>query len=150
MKFSATEIKQFKTVEKEGDFESSALIWEAPDYVRFKGPVHVKAEAKLVDTDTLINGRVSAPIQMTCVRCLNDFETTHQADFQQIYSFQGEIIDISSEIRESFLIDLPLHPICNPNCQGVLPGKANQDKPSVLYSDELKSDPRWDKLKKIN
>ncbi len=150
MNFSVTELKQFKVNQKEEEGSPESLIWDYPDFAKFVGKVKLSAEARLISENVLVTGQVSANLRFNCVKCLNEFEYYHQARFQQIYSFEGEIIDISNEVRESFLIDLPMHPVCNPNCKGVLPNQANQHNPSVLYSDELKSDPRWDALKKIN
>jgi uncharacterized protein len=150
MKFSVTELKQFKVVEKTEEYDPQRLIWDPPEFAIFLGRIGVQAEAKLISEDVMVEGEITSKIKLKCVRCLNEFEKSHDAKFQQIYSIEGEIIDISTEIRESLLIDLPMHPVCQPSCPGVVPNRTSQDNPSVFYSDELKSDPRWDKLKKIN
>jgi len=150
MKFSSTELKQFKIIEKDEEYNPEKIIGDSLDHAVFLGKIKVSAQAKLIDNNVFVKGEISSRIKFRCVRCLNEFEKGHSTKFQQFYSLEEEIIDLSNEIRESILIDLPLHPVCQINCKGVVPELASQNNPSTFYSEELKSDPRWDQLKKIN
>lgn len=67
-----------------------------------------------------------------CVRCLTDFDQTLHALFEELYAFdkrsvtesglvlpEDANIDLEPLVREYLLIEMPISPICRPDCKGL-------------------------------
>ena len=80
----------------------------------------------------LTEGNFSAKIAIQCVRCLNDFQIHLQFNFIELYAFNEKSmtdselllpedahIDLQPLIREYALLEIPIRPICKPDCQGL-------------------------------
>ena len=74
----------------------------------------------------------SAETTVMCVRCLQDFEQELDWSFTELYAFDkrsetesGLIlpedghIDLAEMLREYALLEVPISPICKPDCQGL-------------------------------
>jgi len=74
----------------------------------------------------------SAETTLTCVRCLQDYEHELNWSFTELYAFdkrsetESELIlpedahiDLAEMLREYALLEVPISPICKPNCQGL-------------------------------
>ena len=74
----------------------------------------------------------SAETTVMCVRCLQDFEQELDWSFTELYAFDkrsetesGLIlpedghIDLAEMLREYALLEIPISPICKPDCQGL-------------------------------
>ncbi|HSR20462.1 MAG TPA: DUF177 domain-containing protein [Anaerolineales bacterium] len=82
----------------------------------------------------LFSGRFAAGIELTCVRCLSIFEhglawslTEHYAMNERSLSESGLLIpedaqvDLRPLLREYALLEVPINPICRPDCRGLCP-----------------------------
>ncbi len=80
----------------------------------------------------LVIGKFSATTPAQCVRCLIDVEQKLQIEFSELYAFSprsaselGLIlpedgnIDLEPIIREYLLIEIPISPLCRPECKGL-------------------------------
>jgi uncharacterized protein len=80
----------------------------------------------------LVIGKFTATLPTQCVRCLIDFELTLQIEFSELYAFSprsmsesGLIlpedgnIDLEPIVREYLLIEIPISPLCRPDCKGL-------------------------------
>jgi uncharacterized protein len=78
----------------------------------------------------LFKGRVNAQ----CVRCLADIEQLLTSDFSELYAFDERTltdagllypedgnIDLAPLLREYMLLELPIRPLCRPDCKGLCP-----------------------------
>ena len=74
----------------------------------------------------------SAETTVMCVRCLQDFDQELDWSFTELYAFDkrsetdSELIlpedghiDLAEMIREYALLEVPISPICKPDCQGL-------------------------------
>ena len=74
----------------------------------------------------------SAETTVMCVRCLQDFDQELDWPFTELYAFDkrsetdSELIlpedghiDLAAMIREYALLEVPISPICKPDCQGL-------------------------------
>ena len=74
----------------------------------------------------------SAETTVMCVRCLQDFDQELDWSFTELYAFdkrsetESELIlpedghiDLAEMIREYALLEVPISPICKPECQGL-------------------------------
>jgi len=80
----------------------------------------------------IVQANFSAETTLECVRCLNEFEHSLQWEFTELYAFnkksvsESELllpedahIDLQPLIREYALLEIPIKPICKPDCQGL-------------------------------
>ena len=80
----------------------------------------------------LVIGKFTATTPTQCVRCLADLEQKLQIEFSELYAFSprsvsesGLIlpedgnIDLEPIVREYLLIEIPISPLCSPECKGL-------------------------------
>jgi uncharacterized protein len=93
-----------------------------------------KAQFDRTPQGLLLQGKFQGHLTLGCVRCLNDFE--HQLHFEmtELYAFNEKSItdsglimpedghiDLAPLIRDYALIEVPINPICKPDCKGLCP-----------------------------
>ena len=106
----------------------------------------------------LATGRVSGSLVGECVRCLDPVEVEVDADFQELFYYDPqeltaeereealavveELVDVESLVRDAVMLDLPLQPLCEPDCPGLCPecGAALAEDPEHSHESV---DPRW-------
>ena len=82
----------------------------------------------------LIQGKFSGETMLECVRCLKEFSKPLVWNLTELYAFNEKSvsdsgliipedaqIDLESLIREYALLEIPINPICKPNCKGLCP-----------------------------
>lgn len=79
----------------------------------------------------VVAGAVSAPWEALCRRCLEPVSGTALAEVRELYqpartassdeafTFRGEQLDLEPMAREAILLELPLAPLCRPDCAGL-------------------------------
>jgi uncharacterized protein len=106
----------------------------------------------------LATGRVSGSLVAECVRCLDPVEVEVDADFQELFYYDLEdltaeeleeavsvvedLVDVEGLVRDAVMLDLPLQPLCEPDCPGLCPecGAPLAEDPDH-HHDTV--DPRW-------
>ena len=112
------------------------------------GLVHVPEGAQLqldvrledVSEGVLVTAEVSAPLAGECARCLDEFTSSTQVRFQELfvlaslgvpgsdtadgasddgYVLDGDLLDLEPALRDALVLDLPLSPLCDAKCQGL-------------------------------
>ena len=74
----------------------------------------------------------NATAQLECVRCLKSFELPLRAEFSDLFAFDHRSttesdlilnedgnIDLEPLAREYLLIEVPISPLCQPDCRGL-------------------------------
>ena len=82
----------------------------------------------------LFDGNFSGETLLECVRCLNEFSKPLVWNLTELYAFNEKSvsdsgliipedaqIDLESIIREYALLEIPINPICKPDCKGLCP-----------------------------
>ncbi|MCO5051873.1 MAG: YceD family protein [Verrucomicrobiae bacterium] len=104
----------------------------------------------------LVRGRLSLPLNCQCVRCLKPF--IHKLDWpdwsclipltgEDAVTRDGDTVDLTPFLREDILLELPQHPLCNPDCGGLKPplhGRSKKKSP-----DDQKTASAWAILDKV-
>jgi uncharacterized protein len=101
-------------------------------------------------------------IDLECVRCLTDFQQTLMVNFTELYAFSQRyvtdsgllmpetgIIDLTPVLREYALLEIPISPLCRPDCKGLCPICGNNLNESVCYHEEESGDPRLASLRSL-
>lgn len=82
----------------------------------------------------LVQVQLHATTPAECGRCLTVFEQPLQIDFTDLYAFtkksvsesglilpESGVIDLAPLVREYMLLEIPINPLCSPDCKGLCP-----------------------------
>lgn len=136
-----------------GELPGSALELEQDKFAHAGGPVKCDFFVYVVSHELIVKGRIEAPINLLCGRCGGFFSTTLVvSSFLRGYPIaEGmEKLDITADIREDVLLELPNYPRCGYEGAGTCPFSGmNLDELKVKEPPPVESP--WsalDKLKK--
>ena len=144
----------------EADLSPSELD-PGEDESRFGQPVHVVVKLTRMQEDILAQGEARTTVRLECSRCLDEVDVQIAGSFEALYapearasgqqtgrrdfewgsrgvSFYGEgSIDLTDEIRQCLVIELPLKPLCRPDCSGLCPqcGQNLNERPCDCKAD---------------
>jgi uncharacterized protein len=116
--------------------------------------VHLDLALESVNAGVVVKGTTAAPWVGECRRCLAAVTATLLAPVLEVYEanpvdgqtqplLQGAQIDIEPVAREAVLLELPLAPLCRPDCAGLCP-QCGADRNEVGCGCRLElHDPRW-------
>ncbi|MBF6354743.1 DUF177 domain-containing protein [Nocardia higoensis] len=128
--------------------------------------VELDLQLQAVSEGVLVTGTVTAPTEGQCSRCLETFtdevslpvtelfaypdSTTEQTtEDDEVYRMSDDLIDLEPLIVDTIGLELPLQPLCSPDCAGLCPecGVAM----AIAGSDHRHEilDPRWAGLAKF-
>ena len=119
IRFKVSEVRTFRSLEKEADFDPAKLLGTPPEYVAFRHPVHAQATATMTGGDIMVNGQVNTVVTFNCGRCLSDFERPLEGKFQEVFTDGDDEIIVDEEVRETVLLDMPIRAICRDDCNGI-------------------------------
>ncbi len=105
-------------------------------------------------TDGLLaTGMVCAPWTGECRRCLRPVTGELAVEFCELfedsprdgesYQLRLDSIDLTPLAREAILLDLPLAPLCAPDCQGLCPTCGADLNRGPCECAPVSGDPRW-------
>ncbi len=110
----------------------------------------------------LLQADLQGEVTLECVRCLTDFQQSLQIEVTELYAFSQRyvtdsgllmpetgIIDLAPVLREYILLEIPISPLCRPDCKGLCPICGNNlNESQCNHADEV-GDPRFSTLKKL-
>lgn len=107
------------------------------EFVKPFGGVRYRLKAQVFGTELLVRGRLEQDFDLVCSRCGKDFDDTIRVE-NFTASFEvaenSPEVDVTEEIRESVLLELPNFPLCDENCVG------------IEQKSEMPTDERWGAL----
>lgn len=120
--------------------------------VRAVEPIEVSLTVQYQPEYFILKGKIKGKSYLDCSRCVETFIYPIKIEFSSrtpASETNGETLDVSEEIRQQILLNLPLKPLCQEKCQGLCPkcGK-NLNLEKCNCRNEL-VDPRLEKLKKL-
>ncbi len=148
MLFLVAEVRDKRVVEREETVNAIDLIGTPPAFVSFGQPVKSKVQARMThEGEIIFTGRVATVITYQCGRCLEFFDKAVDLDFQQVVTPEQLDVDITPEIRETLLVDLPVRAICRENCKGICPSCGKNLNNVTCACVPPPADTRWNALK---
>ena len=95
---------------------------DEPD-VSFRQPVEYELLAQLQGRALLVTGRLRTQAALHCSRCLQPFaQPLAVTQFVAHRELAGEdFVDLTPQIREDILLELPQRALCRPECKGLCP-----------------------------
>ena len=134
--------------------------------------IHLEMRLESVTQGVLVSAELSAIADGECMRCLDPIELQIDRRIQELYRYAPEkphtkaerkrarqegddlneddvlmmdadFINLEGPIRDAIVLDLPVNPLCSPDCPGLCPGCGI--KFSLLDSTHSHEviDPRW-------
>lgn len=118
--------------------------------------VVVDATLEWVSDGVLASGEVIAGWEGECRRCLRPLHGEARAEFRELfepharegetYPLRHEHIDLEPLAREALLVELPLAPVCAPDCRGLCPTCGADLNAGACDCPAPGGDPRWQAL----
>lgn len=109
-------------------FEFSTLQLNDLDLYRVTGLVRISRTPQ----GLLVQAEFQARIPAECVRCLAEFMQPIQTSFSELYAFKAKgisesgllvpedgKINLAPLVREYLLLEVPIRPLCRPDCKGL-------------------------------
>ncbi len=120
----------------------------------------VDATLESIDGAVTVTGSVEVPWVAECRRCLDEVGGVLDVELREVfevrasdgdtYPIEGDEVDLEPVVRDAALLNLPLAPLCRPDCAGPVPdvlpvvvaGEGDDDA-------EPPRDPRWAALDQL-
>jgi uncharacterized protein len=121
-------------------------------------------QARLTRTNqgVLVQSKFEGKVTAECVRCLNEFGQTLTAEIDELFTYPPDkaddsqttiseqaILDLRPMLREVLLLDMPIQPICKPDCLGLCPYCGENRNEVECSHPEAEIDPRMAVLKTL-
>ncbi|MFT4263350.1 MAG: DUF177 domain-containing protein [Nocardioides sp.] len=127
-------------------------------------PIELGLRLEAVMDGVLVTAEASAALAGECVRCLEPIDDEIDVRFQELYMYDdtrdaatlddgpgsedvsltdGDLIDLEPALRDAVVLDLPLQPLCRPDCAGLCAecGANLNEDPDHAHAEPI--DPRW-------
>jgi uncharacterized protein len=109
-----------------------------------------------------MHGSLTAAALIECVRCLDEFDQILTAELDELFVYPPQkdvepeltiseeaILDLNPILRELFILDIPIQPVCRTDCQGLCPVCGENRNEQQCEHPEEKIDPRMAVLKSL-
>jgi uncharacterized protein len=106
-----------------------------------------------------VSGSVTAPWEGECRRCLRPLSGQLHCEVRELYRprqpdepadadeetypLTGDQLDLRPLVRDALLLELPLAPLCRPDCRGLCPTCGADHNETACDCGPVASDPRW-------
>ncbi len=107
-----------------GEIPETILELENDKFARGDGPIEYDLFAYVVTNELIVKGTFKAPVKLLCGRCAEFFSTfLTVSSFLRVYPISDgvEKVDLTEDIREDILVELPTYPACAWRGEGVCP-----------------------------
>ena len=97
------------------------------EFVKPFGGVRYRLKVQVFGDELLVRGSLEQDFDLVCSRCGKDFDTTVKVpDWTASFDITGNgkrgtgngLVDITDEVREAILLELPAYPNCGEECPG--------------------------------
>ena len=103
--------------------ESGELLDLARDPVaRSIGPIRYELTVESAGSELVVRGWAETDLRLRCSRCAQFFSTTARVSgFLHAYDWaeHPEFVDVSADVREDLLLEIPGFPLCHAGCRGL-------------------------------
>jgi uncharacterized protein len=151
-KISLALLERQKKIQLQGELPVAFLDVQDSDMMQFPGPVVYDVEASATVGGTVVRGSISMPIAFQCGRCLQEFTRPLEAEVCHFYDKSDDAeLDMSGDIREDILLEVPMNPVCEDDCAGLcLECGAELNHDSCKCSPSSGGSLAWSELDKLD
>ncbi|MDY0145095.1 MAG: DUF177 domain-containing protein [Kiritimatiellia bacterium] len=107
-----------------GEVPGELLDLQSDPVAREAGSIRYELSLEQTGEELVVRGTLEAPLRLLCSRCAQFFSTTVQVSaFLHAYEWSEhpEFLDVSADVREDILLEIPGFPLCGEACQGLCP-----------------------------
>ncbi len=140
-----------------------------PGY-RLVEPLAFVGQATRATDDIYLEGRLTGVVESECSRCLKSFSMPVDLVLEGVYVLQkerqgkesdvleldsnlsyydGESLDLLQETKDLLLVNLPIKPVCRPDCRGLCPQCGTDLNEDPCTCEQSKGPSPFDKLKDL-
>ena len=142
------------------------------DIGKVTAPISLDTDAEKIQTEVRLTGRIRAQIEMTCSRCLRQYQERIDDAFEVIYLphrepehhadevelteedvnvsyYHDEAISLIELVREQLLLWLPVKPLCREDCAGLCSSCGQDLNDGACRCPKQPKDPRLAALGKL-
>jgi uncharacterized protein len=122
-----------KDLRLKGELPVAELDMDMHDEViHLDPPLVYDLSLEKLDKGILVHGALHLPLTCECVRCLKPFPhwialenwTCHlPLEGEEKVDVTNDVVDLTPYVREDILLAFPQHPLCEPECRGLVPRK---------------------------
>lgn len=108
----------------DGEELAAILELENDPTIKSSEPIQYHLFAQVASSQLVVKGELRAAMTLQCGRCAEFFSTTvAENSFLRAYEISGvtELVDVTPDIREEILLQVPHFPVCSPDCKGLCP-----------------------------
>lgn len=105
-----------------GEVSGDLLDLARDPVARSDGPIRYALTVERAGQELIVRGQVEAALQLRCSRCAQFFSTTARvSSFLHAYEWaeHPEFLDVSADVREDLLLEIPGFPLCRAGCKGL-------------------------------
>ena len=150
---------------------------ERPDDDPSAGGGAAELDLYMEDQNIFVRGQVDGWVEVACSRCVGPVklivseplavtflphgqvaavdeelagdEVEVDEDDLDVYSYQGEEVDLEPLLREQVILAVPFAPLCSEDCKGLCPVCGIDLNTGTCTCDRTPIDPRWTALKNL-
>lgn len=116
----------------------SDMFLEGEDKVFLSVPISVQGVATSTGDGVYVQANASGVVRLTCSRCLREYDqkfqfscegkfqkvfvasvSSDENDDVEVFALQGTFCVLDDMIRHELILNLPMKPLCSPECEGV-------------------------------
>lgn len=139
--------------------------------VKILSPVHASLRIDKVGSEVLVKGTVDADVELQCSRCLKSFTMHIQSPLNVVYDpaeminreenyklksdeldtgfYRQDELDTDELLLEQLLLNIPMKPLCDPECKGICPQCGSDLNVSGCACETKEIDPRLKVLEQL-
>lgn len=139
--------------ERSRTFEVPEKLGEALAEVPAGAEMTLDARLESVHEGILVSADVQTTMAAQCGRCLKNFTTPFQVEFQELFAYtpteadeyevHGDHVDLEPPLRDAVVLALPFQPVCRPDCPGLDPESGELRETEAAVAPKAEIDPRW-------
>jgi uncharacterized protein len=119
MRFRVSDVKNAGRLDAETTENPLLLFGPPPTFIYYEQPLSVSAHAVYSGAGIEIKGAARMQVAFDCARCNVRFTRDFNVPFELIGSLESQEIDADPEIKDAFLLEFPLIPVCKQDCKGL-------------------------------
>jgi uncharacterized protein len=150
---------EHKTVTLRGALPAAELDLESIDeLIRVRSPLEHDLVVARHERSVLVQGGLRMTLACECVRCLKAFERRLDLDeWSCLLPLEGEdkvlvsndCVDLTPYLREDIVLAFPQHPLCEPDCRGLLNEPPGESRSSTGANSTRDLSSAWAELNKL-
>lgn len=161
VKINIHQIREYKSGQVAGKFSIAPRDLELPPPREIWRPFSFEYTCTNAGDLYVLTGKLTSSVALECSRCLlpvlaplaaevfEKFSRQPGATSDDILPFSGDEIELAGVLSETIVVNLPVKPLCSPDCRGLCPICGADLNQSVCDCRPHAGDPRLAVLEKL-